>query len=53
MFKMVQFFAVMHGLLNVYGGAEGGGGGGSEFGLATAHIISVLYGISEKYDISE
>ena len=52
MFKMVQFFAVMHGLLNVYGGAEGGGGG-AEFRLATAHIISVLYGISEKYDISE
>ena len=51
---MVRFFAVMHGLLNVYGGQRGGGGGGgAEFGLATARIISVLYGISEKYDISE
>ena len=48
---MVRFFVVMHGPLNVYGEAEGGGG--AEFGKATARIISVLYDISEKYDISE
>ena len=37
MFKMVRFFVVLHGLLNVYGG----GGGGIRVGNSTYHICLV------------
>ena len=41
MFKMVRFFVVMHGPLNVYGG--GGRGGGIRVGYSTCHICLVWH----------
>ena len=36
---MVQFFVVMHGPLNIYGGQKGGGG--IKVGHSTCHICFV------------